>query len=104
MILPGLGDGLSPVRGKMQGFDRFPFQATSCVHHNAYSELVRIVCPTLIVGSECDKIVGTVSSVELAEKIKVSYEVSIDLTILISSSGTAASRRYFSASPHFLSK
>lgn len=102
VILPGLGDGLSPVHGKMQAiilaltykqFDRefrvYIFsrknrlerdcstrsmakeQATSCVHHNAYSELDKIVCPTLVIGGECDKIVGTASSIELAEKSRI---------------------------------
>lgn len=58
------------IVGKPKSFDRFLFQATSCVHHNAYSELDKIVCPTLVIGGECDKIVGTASSIELAEKIK----------------------------------
>ncbi len=56
--------------GKPKSFDRFLFQAASCVHHNAYPELDKIVCPTLVIGGGCDKIVGTASSPELAEKIK----------------------------------
>jgi len=56
--------------GKPKSFDRFLFQATSCVQHNSYSELDKIVCPTLVIGGERDKIVGIASSLELAEKIK----------------------------------
>lgn len=58
------------IAGKPKSFDRFLFQATSCVHHSAYSELDKITCPTLVIGGECDKIVGAASSIELAEKIK----------------------------------
>ncbi len=58
------------IVGKPKSFDRFLFQAASCVHHNAYSELDKIMCPTLVIGGGCDKIVGTASSPELAEKIK----------------------------------
>jgi len=43
------------IVGKPKSFDRFLFQATSCVHHNAYSELDKIVCPTLVIGGEYDK-------------------------------------------------
>lgn len=58
------------IAGKPQNFDRFLFQATSCIYHNAYSELDKVVCPTLVIGGECDKIVGVASSLELAENIK----------------------------------
>lgn len=33
------------------------------------SELGKIVCPTLVIGGGCDKIVGVASSFELAKKI-----------------------------------
>lgn len=58
------------IVGKPKSFDRFLFQAASCVQHNACSELDKIVCPTLVIGGECDKIAGISSSLELAEKIK----------------------------------
>ena len=55
--------------GKPKSFNRFLIQATSCVQHNAYAELDKIVCPTLIIGGACDKIVGTASASELSGKI-----------------------------------
>lgn len=58
--------------GKPKDFKRFLIQAKSCIHHNAYSELDKILCATLILGGACDKIVGTTASVELADKIEKS--------------------------------
>lgn len=55
--------------GKPKNFNRFIIQAASCIHHNAYDELEKIVCPTLVIGGDCDKIVGAFSASELAEKI-----------------------------------
>jgi len=43
----------------------------SCIHHNAYYELDKIECPTLIVGGDSDKIVGSNSSVEITERNRV---------------------------------
>ncbi len=58
--------------GKPKDFSRFLIQAKSCITHNAYLELDKIACPTLIIGGECDKIVGVEASKELADKIKKS--------------------------------
>lgn len=55
--------------GKPKSFQRFLIQATACVWHNAYEELDKITCPTLVIGGECDRIVGTTSAPLLAEKI-----------------------------------
>ncbi len=55
--------------GKPKDFSRFLIQANSCMHHNAYHELDKIECPTLIVGGDNDKIVASQSSVEIAERI-----------------------------------
>lgn len=55
--------------GKPKDFKRFLIQAKSCIYHNAYSELDKISCSTLILGGACDKIVGKTASVELADKI-----------------------------------
>jgi pimeloyl-ACP methyl ester carboxylesterase len=55
--------------GKPKDFNRFLIQANSCIQHNAYNELDRIKCPTLVVGGDCDKIVGLNSSEEIAERI-----------------------------------
>lgn len=57
------------VVGKAKSFDRFLLQANSCIHHDSHSELGKIVCPTLVIGGGCDKIVGVASSFELAKKI-----------------------------------
>ena len=64
---------LYPVLGKIgkpKDFSRFLIQAASCIQHDAYQELEKIICPALIIGGDDDKIVGAASSVELAGKIK----------------------------------
>ena len=53
-------------------FSRFIIQAKSCINHNAYLELDKILCQTLVIGGDCDKIVGVEASRELANKIKKS--------------------------------
>ncbi|MDL0170890.1 alpha/beta hydrolase, partial [Clostridioides difficile] len=58
--------------GKPKDFKRFIIQATSCIEHNAFSELNKITCPTLIIGGANDKIVGNNASFHLVEKIKKS--------------------------------
>lgn len=58
--------------GKPKDFSRFLIQADSCLHHNAYPELGKIQCPTLIIGGECDRIVGPDASLELADRIEKS--------------------------------
>jgi len=55
--------------GKPKSYDRFLRQAASCLTHDAYAELPKIACPTLVIGGGCDKIVGTGAAPELAEKI-----------------------------------
>lgn len=56
--------------GKPKDFSKFFVQAKSCISHNAYLELEKISCPTLIIGGSCDKIIGIAASQEMAEKIK----------------------------------
>lgn len=55
--------------GKPKSFKRFLIQADSCVKHNAHNELHKIMCPTFIIGGDCDKIVGTTSASAIADKI-----------------------------------
>lgn len=55
--------------GKPKGFSRFLIQADSCIQHDAYPEIEKIGCPTLVIGGDDDKIVGVSASVEIAEKI-----------------------------------
>ena len=64
LLYPVLG-----TLGKPKDFRRFLIQAKSCISHNAYSNLDKITCPTLVIGGECDKIVGAAASRETAEKI-----------------------------------
>lgn len=55
--------------GKPKDFARFIIQANACVRHNAYNELGRIKCETLVIGGDSDKVVGKNSSEEIAERI-----------------------------------
>ena len=55
--------------GKPRSFDRFLAQAESCLTHDAYAALLRIACPTLVVGGTDDGIVSGEASVEIAAAI-----------------------------------
>lgn len=55
--------------GKPKNPDRFIVMARACTTHNAYSELDKIKCPTLIIGGKRDKVVTAAGSKEIAEKI-----------------------------------
>lgn len=64
---------LYPFLGKVgmpKDFSRFLVQAAACIQHDAYEDLANIMCPTLVIGGDTDKIVGVTSSIELADKIK----------------------------------
>lgn len=56
--------------GKPKSFHRFILQAMACLSHNAYDELDKIQCKTLVIGGDVDKVVGENTSEEMAEKIK----------------------------------
>ncbi len=55
--------------GRPKCFDRFLTQAESCVTHDAYDDLVRITCPTLVIGGTDDRIVTGAASEEIAARI-----------------------------------
>ena len=55
-----------------KSYKRFIIQCMSCLEHNAYDELGKIKCPTLIIGAAKDRIVGVEASRELHKKIKTS--------------------------------
>ena len=55
--------------GKPESFARFLTQAESCVTHDAWAELPRIACPTLVIGGTDDRIVTGRASAEIAERI-----------------------------------
>ena len=57
------------VVGKPKSYERFLIQLHSCLHHGTYDALEKIQCPTLVIGGECDKIVGVEGSTELAGRI-----------------------------------
>lgn len=58
--------------GKPKDFSRFLIQAASCLRHDAYAQLEHIVCPTLVIGADNDKVIDVSASVELAGQIKES--------------------------------
>ncbi len=51
-------------------YDRFIILATACKNFDDYDELNKITCPTLVLGSNGDEVVGVEGSKELAEKIE----------------------------------
>ena len=55
--------------GKPKSFARFVTQAESCLNHDAYAELDRICCPTLVIGGGEDRIVTWEASREIAGRI-----------------------------------
>lgn len=52
-----------------KSFMRFLIMAQACLTHDAYDELEKIICPTLIIGGKEDKIVTGEASEEIAKKI-----------------------------------
>ena len=53
--------------------ERFIIQAISCITHDAYQELNKIKCPTLIIGGGADKIIGEIEAEqEMAKAISES--------------------------------
>ena len=61
--------------GKPESFTRFLIQASACPQHDAYQGLETILCPTLVIGGECDRVVGKGTSQEIAARIKHSQLV-----------------------------
>ena len=55
--------------GCPSSFERFIIMANACLTHDAYDKLEKITAPTLIIGGDCDKIVGSDAAAEMAEKI-----------------------------------
>lgn len=61
--------GLLGSLTRPKSFDRFLTQAEACLGHDAWADLPRIFCPTLVIGGDADKIVTVQGSRELAERI-----------------------------------
>lgn len=57
------------VIGKPLSYDRFLINANAILGFDAFNELNKITCPTLIVGGEIDKTVGVQASYEMKEQI-----------------------------------
>ena len=55
--------------GKPKRYDRFLVNANAILRFDVYDKLDRIVCPTLIIAGEDDKIVGVQASKEMHERI-----------------------------------
>ena len=55
--------------GAPKSFDRFITFSKACTTHNAFDELEKITCPTLVIGGKQDKIVTYEASEEIADKI-----------------------------------
>ena len=56
--------------GKPKTFERLIIQANACLRHDAYDELNKIKCLTLVIGGDSDQVVGKRASEEMAERIK----------------------------------
>lgn len=55
--------------GRPKNPERFLIQASSCLSHDAHTELSKIKHPTLVIGGGCDRIVGPDSAPALAGQI-----------------------------------
>lgn len=56
--------------GKPKSIERFLIQAKACLEHNAYDELNKIMCRTLVVAGKKDQIVGWKASIEIDKQLK----------------------------------
>ena len=54
---------------KPKDYTRFRRMCESCLSHDAYDQLGKIVCPTLIIGADRDAVLGPEASIELHEAI-----------------------------------
>ena len=61
--------GLLGNLGRPKSFERFLIQAEACLTHDAFSELGRIACPTLVLGGTDDRVLSGEASRELASSI-----------------------------------
>ncbi len=64
-----LENAVAGAFARQKDFGRFRAQAESCLTHDAYGELARIACPTLVIGGREDRIVTGEASEELAAAI-----------------------------------
>ena len=63
---------LIPIMGKLtkpKSYDRFFIQAQACLSHDAFDRLPQITAPTLVIGGEQDRALGSDASREIAARI-----------------------------------
>ncbi len=60
---------LVAAMSKPKSYERFLIQAQACLTHDAYDRLPQITAPTLVIGGEQDRVVGSEPSRMLAERI-----------------------------------
>ena len=63
---------LVPVMGKVtkpKSYDRFLKQAEACLNHDAFHGLEQIQTPTLVIGGEKDRVLGSEAAREIAARI-----------------------------------
>ena len=60
---------IAALLSKPEDPQRFLIQARSCLTHDAFAELPRIACPTLVMGGGLDAIVGPEAAGEIAAQI-----------------------------------
>ena len=56
--------------GKPKNYQRFLVNANAILNFDCFDELNKITCPTLIIGGDADKIVGSAASYKMHEQIK----------------------------------
>ena len=55
--------------------DRFIILAKSCLTCHAFDDLCRIQCPVFVIGSKDDKVVGSNSSLEIAQRLNCEHHI-----------------------------
>ena len=60
---------LSALKTGKKDLGRFMILARGCIGFSSYDRLDRIVCPTLVLGAEHDRVVSGRASLEIAEKL-----------------------------------
>ena len=61
--------GVLSKMSRPKSLDRFIVQANACLTHDASNEISEIRCPTLVLGGDSDKVVGSGAARELADLI-----------------------------------
>lgn len=54
---------------KPKDYTRYRILCNSCLEHDAYDDLIKITCPTLLIGADQDKVLGPEATIEMRAKI-----------------------------------